>query len=63
MFLAVLDRLSAMLFRLTRDSAFQAYMQLDVATDGDPIFANLTGGALPQIGKFNDSTLMNIDLA
>lgn len=54
---------SAMLFQLTRDSAFQASMQRDVATNGDPIFANLTGGALPQIGKFNDSTLMNIDLA
>ena len=54
---------SAMLFRLSRNSAFQAYMQLDVAANSDPIFANLTGGPLPLIGKFNDSTLMNIDLA
>ncbi|MGI9474059.1 MAG: hypothetical protein ACR2NZ_21140, partial [Rubripirellula sp.] len=47
---------SAMLFRLTRDSALQVYTQLDVAANSDPIFANLTGGPLPQIGKFNDST-------
>jgi hypothetical protein len=54
---------SALLLRLTQDTYFQAYMQLDVATNGDPIYGNLAGGPLPKLGVFNDSTLMNLDFA
>ncbi len=50
-----------LLLRKNRDTAFQGYAQLDVATNGDPIYADLTGGPLPQIGKFNDSTLLHLD--
>ena len=36
-------------------------MQLDIAANGDPVFGDLTGGSLPQIGVFNDSTLIQLD--
>lgn len=49
--------------RLTRKTVFQTYLQLDVAANGDPVLANLTGGPLPNIGKFNDSTLLHADVA
>jgi hypothetical protein len=52
-----------LLLRKNRDTAFQGYAQVDVATNGDPIFADLTGGPLPRIGKFNDSTLLHLDAA
>lgn len=54
---------TAFLWRHGRDTAFQAYLQADVAVNGDPIFGNLAGGPLPQIGVFNDSTLLNVDVA
>ena len=38
-------------------------MQLDVAANGDPVFGDLTGGPLPKIGVFNDSTLIYVDVA
>ncbi|MCG8650902.1 MAG: hypothetical protein MI861_13775, partial [Pirellulales bacterium] len=46
-----------------RDTTLQSYLQLDVATNGNPIFANLAGGPLPRLGVFNDSTLMHVDVA
>lgn len=54
---------TALLLRMSRDTAVQAYMQLDVAANGDPVYADLTGGPLPQIGVFNDSTLIYLDAA
>jgi hypothetical protein len=54
---------SAMLWRHSRDTSLQAYLQLDVAANGDEVFGDLTGGPLPKLGVFNDSTLMNIDVA
>lgn len=52
---------TGLLLRDGRDTAFQAYAQLDVAANGDPIFGNLNGGVLPKIGVFNDSTLLHLD--
>jgi hypothetical protein len=54
---------TALLLRASRDTFFQAYMQLDIAANGDPLYANLAGGNLPKLGVFNDSTLTNIDFA
>jgi hypothetical protein len=54
---------SAMLWRHSRETSLQAYLQLDVAANGDEVFGDLTGGPLPKLGVFNDSTLMNIDVA
>lgn len=53
----------AFLYRTSPDTALQAYFQADVAANGDPVFGNLAGTSLPQIGTFNDSTLLNIDVA
>lgn len=54
---------SALLIRPRRDTFFQAYVQLDVAANGDPIYGNLAGGDLPRLGVFTDSTLVNLDFA
>ncbi len=54
---------TALLYRKNRDTNFQAYMQLDIAAGGDPVFADLTGTSLPKIGEFNDSSLMHLDFA
>ncbi len=54
---------SAVLLQYSRDTSFQAYMQLDAAVNGDPVFGDLQGGPLPRLGVFNDSTLMNLDVA
>ncbi len=52
-----------LLVRKNRDTSFQSYIQLDVAANGDPVFGNLTGGPLPRLGKFTDSTLLHLDFA
>ncbi|MEM8668897.1 MAG: hypothetical protein AAGG48_15360 [Planctomycetota bacterium] len=54
---------SAVLMQLSRDTSMQAYLQLDTAVNGDPVYGDLTGNSLPRLGVFNDSTLMNIDVA
>lgn len=54
---------TSLLLRATQDTYLQAYMQLDVAASGDPLYGNLAGGPLPKLGVFTDSTLMNIDFA
>ncbi len=48
---------TALLLRASRDTFLQAYMQLDVAANGDPLYGNLAGGPLPKLGVFTDSTL------
>lgn len=59
-----LQPFTGMLFRHGNDTFLQGYVQLDVAANGDPVFANLAGGAtLPQVGKFNDSNLMHVDVS
>jgi hypothetical protein len=52
---------TALLLRKTQETAFQFYMQLDVATNGDPVYGDLTGTSLPKIGVFNDSALLHLD--
>ena len=54
---------TALLLRLSEKTYFQAYMQLDVAANGDPIYGNLSGGSLSKFGVFNASTLVNLDFA
>jgi hypothetical protein len=54
---------TALLMRINRDTAMQAYLQLDVAANGDPVFGNLSGGPLPKLGVFTDSTLITTDVA
>ncbi len=54
---------TGLLLRMSRDTFFQSYLQLDVVTNGDPVFGNLTGGPLPLLGKFTDSTLLHADVA
>lgn len=39
----------------------QAYSQLDVDLNGNPVFANLDGGQMRSIGTFNDATLIHLD--
>lgn len=51
-----------MLVRCTPKTAAQGYIQVDVATNGDPVFGDLLGGPLPKLGVFNDSTLLHLDL-
>jgi hypothetical protein len=50
-----------LLVRHSRDTSVQGFIQLDVATNGDPVFGNLAGGPLPKLGVFNDSTLLELD--
>ena len=52
-----------MLWRQRPNTFLQSYMQLDVAANGDPLFGNLLGGPLPQLGTFTDSTLLHLDFA
>jgi hypothetical protein len=54
---------TAFMYRPNRDWAFQGYLQLDVATGGDDVLVNLLGGPLDNIGTFNDSTLLHLDVA
>jgi hypothetical protein len=52
-----------LLLRRSPDTSVHAFMQLDVAANGDPVYGDLTGGPLPKIGVFNDSTLLYLDVA
>ena len=52
-----------LIVRRNRDSAIQTYFQLDIAANGNAVFANPLGGTLPKIGMFNDSTLAHFDVA
>ncbi|MFK8112073.1 MAG: hypothetical protein AB8B91_07710 [Rubripirellula sp.] len=52
-----------LLMRYSRDTSFQGFIQVDVAANGDDVFGNLQGGNLPQLGTFNDSTLLELDVA
>ncbi|MDG2224452.1 MAG: hypothetical protein P8L85_23935 [Rubripirellula sp.] len=54
---------TALLMKINRDTAMQAYLQLDVAANGDSIYGDLLGGPLPKLGVFTDSTLMTVDVA
>ncbi len=54
---------TGLLYRINEDISFQSYMQLDIAANGDPIRGNRINDTLPVIGKFNDSTLMHLDVA
>ena len=47
--------------RYDRHTYLQAYTQLDVDVNGNPVLANLSGGPLQQIGRFTDSTLLHLD--
>ncbi|WP_442509292.1 hypothetical protein SH528x_000858 [Novipirellula sp. SH528] len=54
---------TGLMYRYSDDLSFQTYMQLDIAANGDPIRGNRVNNTLPLIGKFNDSTLMHLDVA
>ncbi|WP_201767197.1 hypothetical protein [Rhodopirellula sallentina] len=59
---------TGLLCRPNSDWAFQAYMQLDVAAGGDPVYVNTNlsnpnAGNLNYAGDFRDSTLMHLDFA
>ncbi|MEM6979943.1 MAG: hypothetical protein AAF539_09770 [Planctomycetota bacterium] len=54
---------TGLLIRPDPKSSLQLYTQLDIALNGDPVFADLTGGTLPLLGEFNDSTLMHVDIS
>ena len=50
------------------DWTAQAYMQLDLAANGDPVFVNTNlndpgAGTLEQVGVFTDSNLMHLDFS
>lgn len=49
------------LHRFNDDTSFQAYSQLDFDLNGNPVLANLDGGPLRGIGRFNDATLLHLD--
>ncbi len=49
--------------RLGDRTSLQSYLQLDIAANGDPVLANLTGGPLENLGTFTDSTLLYADVA
>lgn len=52
-----------LLHRLDRRTFLQAYTQLDVDVQGNPVLANLSGGPLQGIGRFTDSTLAHADVS
>lgn len=52
-----------LLHRFDRKTFFQAYTQADVDVQGNPVLANITGGPLQTIGRFNDSTLIHADIS
>ena len=52
----------AALGRPTDRCFWQAFLQFDIDANGNTVLADLSGGALPKIGVFNDATLMFIDL-
>jgi len=52
-----------LLNRIDRRTFFQAYTQLDVDVQGNPVLANLSGGPLQGIGRFTDSTLAHVDVS
>ena len=54
---------TGLMYRYSDDLSFQSYMQLDIAANGDPIRGNRVGNTLPLLGKFNDTTLMHLDVA
>ncbi|GAA5508075.1 hypothetical protein [Novipirellula caenicola] len=54
---------TGLMYRYSDDLSFQSYVQLDIAANGDPIRGNRVGDTLPVLGKFNDSTLMHLDVA
>jgi hypothetical protein len=58
-----LSPFTSLLYRYNEDWSFQGLMQFDVAANGDTIRGDLTGASQPVLGKFNDSTLMHLDLA
>ena len=44
-------------------SYLQAFVQLDIDTNGNPVFGNGSGGSLQRIGSLQDPTLLNADLS
>jgi hypothetical protein len=54
---------TGLLLRKSPDTGVHVFMQLDVAANGDSVYGDLTGGPLPKIGIFNDSTLLYLDVA
>jgi len=52
-----------LLARHSRKTNSQFYLQLDAAANGDPVLGDLSGSSLPQIGTYNDSTLLHFDAA
>ena len=54
---------TSLFYRYSKDTFFQTYLQADVAANGDPVFGDLTGGNLPKLGTFTDSTLLYLDFA
>ncbi|MCA9217876.1 MAG: hypothetical protein KDB27_32625 [Planctomycetales bacterium] len=42
---------------------WQAFLQVDVDVNGDPVMGNVNGGVLPKIGQFQDSTLLFADVS
>lgn len=52
-----------LLHRYDRRTSFQAYTQMDVDANGNPVLGNLIGGPLASIGRFTDSTLIHGDVS
>lgn len=52
---------SGVLYRISRDTSIQTFMQFDFDTNGNPVLGSFAGGPLPHLGRINDSTLMFLD--
>lgn len=52
---------SAVLMRVNQDTMVQAFAQLDVDVNGNPVYGDLTGDTLPRLGRLRDATLLHLD--
>lgn len=53
----------ATLQQLNSRTLFQAFAEIDVDTNGNPVYGNATLGTLPYAGRLNDSTLLMLDFS
>lgn len=52
---------SAVLMRLNQNTMVQAFAQLDVDVNGNPVYGDLSGDTLPRLGRLRDATLLHLD--
>ncbi len=54
---------TGLILQATDTTFLQGYCQLDVDTNGNPVFGSMAGGNLPFLGRFTDTTLLHLDAA